>query len=81
MFASDITGGLFWQFVLVAIFIITYLALKDWPTPQASASAGWITFLTALMLWLANLVPDYAFFLSVAVMIGTTALLFARDRD
>ena len=77
-YANTVTNDIFWSLIVLAVFITTYMTLKNWPTPQALAGAGFLTFIISLFVWLMSLVSDWVFMLSIAVMVGTTALLFVE---
>lgn len=77
-YANYTTDGIFWALIVITIFILTFLALKNWATRQAAAAAGFNMFISALPLWLLGLVSNWIFALAVVIMLGTAALLFMQ---
>lgn len=49
--------GLFIPMILLAVFVITFIGLKNFLAEKAFFAAGYITSLVALMFWAAGILP------------------------
>ena len=65
IFANTVTSGMWAAMLLITIFTIAFLSLKQYRTEAALPTATFITFIIAVFLWWAGLIAS-----SIPVFIG-----------
>jgi len=77
-YANTVTGGWFWSLILVAIFMVTFLVQKNYPTERAFVSSSFLTFLSAIFMFILGLIADQIFVIAFVIMIASFGFLFVR---
>lgn len=80
-YANDVTSGLFWQFGLLAIFIVAYLALSSRSgSTKAFAGSGFLTGVVAMFMFVLGLIQILPLLISLVVAIASfVLLLFSKE--
>lgn len=77
---NDLSGGWLGVTLLIVIFMIFFIALKNYPRKEAFGAATLITFISALLLWTLEWISDFALFVCViAAALAIVALIHNRD--
>jgi type II secretory pathway component PulF len=64
-FANEVTDNAFGIFIILGVFIITFLALKNHPAEKAFASSTFITAVIGIILRLMNIIDAYVMFICI----------------
>ena len=59
IYANTVTSNAFGYLILIAVYIITFISLKNYPTERAFASASFITAITSVFMAVLGLVPTF----------------------
>ena len=75
-----ITGNWYGIVLIVMIFVITYISLKDYPNKRAFAAAAFITGITTVLLRFIGLVDTWTLSVVIAMnMVGIIVLLTDKE--
>ena len=72
------TNQMYGHFLVFTIWVIVFMALGNRPREDAFATASFITFIGASLLWGMGAVSGLAIIVSVAALIGSALLLLYR---
>jgi hypothetical protein len=78
-YQNIVTGSVFGILILIAIFIIVFIRLKDYPLAKAYGSAAFISAITAIIFRTLQLVNDLV--LLFAIFILVTAIIALRFEE
>lgn len=78
-YGNTVTGGLFGIALLLIVFVVSFVALKVYPTEKAMAASSFTTALTSYMLSAVSLVPNYAVLITTIMVIASVFLLWKGD--
>ena len=77
--ANSVTGDLFGLVMVICVFIIAFISLKDWRSAPAFAASSFITTLIAILLRTLNALADWAVFICIFLtIIGLAFLIFNK---
>lgn len=78
-YTNEVTNNWFGNLVILAIFVIVFLAMLNRPVKEAFAAASFITLLLASFLYLMQILNELVLFICIfATAIGVIGLL--RDK-
>ena len=81
-YANDAVGGFFGVGILVVIALITFLSTKMYSFERSFAMSAFFTFLAGLLLKFMSLIPDGAFFATIAYLVGAMVMLWIeREKE
>lgn len=78
--ADGVVNGWFGPVILLALFMVIFLATKKEESKQAFAVAGFLTAIVAVMLRVLEIIPDRTLIISVVVA-GAGILWLVVDRE
>jgi len=80
-YPNTVTGGVFWQLILLAIFIVTYLSLSSKAKSQQSfAASGFLTGIVGSFMFVLGWIQVLPLLISLVVAIaGFIMLLFSKE--
>ena len=80
-YASIVTGGLFWNLMLVAVWIVGFgLLMRYSTTERAFAAVSFFTGILSIMIWVSGGIDTVASIVWVALaIVGFIMLLFSKD--
>ena len=80
-YANTVTDNIFWQLILLAVFIVSYLALSSRsPSQKAFAGSGFLTGITGSFMFVLGFIQVFPLLLSLVVAIGSfVLLLFSKE--
>ena len=73
--ANNVTGDLFGLVMIICIFVIAFISLKDWKPAPAFAASSFITTIIAIMLRTLNALADWALFICIFLVVISMAFL------
>lgn len=80
-YVNSITSGWFWSFILLALFFTIFFALKQYTMQRAYATASFIVWLIALLMFVMGLISLSIFILcTLAGGLGIVGLI-AQNRQ
>jgi len=65
---NDITNGLFFLLILAALFIITFISLKDYRAAQAFTMAAFMNFVFSLILRILGFIQNKWIYLAAIIL-------------
>jgi ABC-type transporter Mla maintaining outer membrane lipid asymmetry permease subunit MlaE len=78
-YTNTVTGGMYGVVVVLAVFIVSFMALKNYKTSAALGASTFITTLLAIMLRLMGALSDTILFLCFFATLGSLCyLIFER---
>jgi hypothetical protein len=75
-YGNYVTNNVFGLFILVSVFLVMFLAMKQYPTEKAFASSSFTTALVSYMLSILGLVPSYAVLITTLMVITSVFMLW-----
>ncbi len=72
---NEVTGELFGISIMIMIFFIMFLSMKNFETEKALTSSLFITSMSGFFLFLMGIVSEFIFLGSFVILIGTLFLL------
>lgn len=78
-YSNTLTNDLFGPFILLGLWLILFLAMKNYPTPRAFASASFTTAIASYFMFIINLVPVGAILLTTIMTITSIFLLYSKE--
>lgn len=80
-YANTVTGGLFWNMILLAVFVIAYMGLSQRSSSTKSfAATGFLTGIVGSFLFVLGLIPIFSLLVSIVLAIaGFVLLLFSKE--
>mgnify|MGYP003148978978 CR=1 FL=1 len=76
-YANTTTNGLFGVLVILGVFMVSFVALKNYKTGSAFAASTFITVILAWTLRILEVVPDWLFYITIfASVAGLAAVIF-----
>lgn len=80
---NTVTGGMFWNLILLAIFMVAYLALssvKNANTSNVFAGSGFLTGISASFMFILGFIEVLPLLIAIVVAIGSfVLLLFSKE--
>lgn len=77
---SEPTGGLFWAVILLVIWVISFMALKQYSTSRAWTFASFFCSILSIFLVLMEyLAPKWMYFVIILTLIGFVWLKLEED--
>jgi len=77
-YPNTVTGGMFWNLILLAIFIVVYLGLsapKNAKTSNSFAGSGFLTGIIASFMFILGFIEVMPLLISIVVAIASFVLL------
>ena len=74
-FANTATNSMFGVVVVIATFIIAFMAMKDYPTKAATSAAIFISTLIAILLRIMGALADWVVFTCIIATVASVAFL------
>lgn len=82
-YANTVTGGVFWNLILMGIFVVVYIALssvKQSRTSNNFAGASFLTAVVALFMFVLGFILVLPLLISIVLAIASFILLvFSKD--
>lgn len=80
-YANSVTGFMFWQLMLLAVFLVSYMALISKNSSSKSLGAsGFLTGLVAAFMYMIGLIQETPLVIALVVAIGGfVLLLFSKE--
>lgn len=80
-YANEVTGFMFGNFLVFAIFIVAFISLRNYPTGKAFAVSSYITFVLSMLLTILGLTAAYMpVFFFVFSLVGA-AFIWKKERS
>jgi len=79
-YANVATGYIVGDTLLIGVFVVTFLALKNYPTERAFTTASFLTFLSAVMLSILGLAGEKQIILSTIAFLAATFMMYYNSR-
>jgi len=79
-YANTLTDNIFGVVMILMIFIVSFIAMKDYPTKSAFASSCFITTLLAILLRVMGALADMYVFLCIFMTLGALAFIIFGDK-
>lgn len=78
---TEVANGYFGWMLLISIFVISFIMLKNYEAHKAFAASGFVSAISAIILFQLQLVPMFAIQVFIAILvIGITALFWIESR-
>lgn len=74
VYMNQVTQDWFWNLMIIALFVISFIALKNYPSEKAFAGASYIVATAAILMRTLGLVSEKIMFISI-FMVGLSLLL------
>jgi len=78
-YTNSLTENLYGIFVLTGLFMIVFLSQKNYPTPQAFASASFTTAIASYLLFIIGLVPVGAVLTTTIMVLTSVFFLYQTE--
>lgn len=79
-YANTVTTDLFGIFILTGLWLIIFMAQKNYPTPKAFASASFTTAIASYFMFIMELIPVQAVLTTSVMVIGSIFFLRAGSK-
>lgn len=77
---NEVTGGLFGNLILLAIFIVIFISLKDYRNSIAFATASFITTILAMLFRTMGIIGDMVMIVGIVATVASVAYLLFEGR-
>ena len=79
-YANTVTDGLFWQLILMAVYIVTFISLSGRAkTSECLASSGFFTGIVAVIMFIMGLIGEIQLIVAIVLALGGfVMLLFSK---
>lgn len=80
-YANTVTNFIFWQLMLLVIFIVTFVSLRSKnSTEQSFSAAGFLTGVIGIFMYSVGIVQELPLIVSIILIIGSfVALLTTKE--
>jgi len=78
-YTNTLTEDLFGIFILVGLFMVTFLSQKNYPTPRAFASASFTTAIASYLLFIMDLVPVAGVLTATVMLVVSVFFLMSNE--
>ena len=80
-YGNSVTDGIFIPSILLVIFVVLFISMKNWSTEIAMSSSTFIIMILAVLFRAVDLVPDWGVIITMLAVAGSGIILFFKKGD
>ena len=80
-YGNSVTDGIFIPSILLVIFVVLFISMKNWSTEIAMSSSTFIIMILAVLFRAVDLVPDWVVIITMLAVAGSGIILFFKKGD